>query len=447
LLLGLPGIFGTTILGWIAVSQIRHSAGKLCGMWLAVFDGLSFPLLALDWVIALLCLLLAKLFARQVLGLQDSLFLDLWDLTIWVSLALASAAAVDFFIIRRVWRAVNKSVAAPVPPIQKPDRFWRWFAVAVFAMIAIPFLISIAGLLAAIAIPNFVKGRNQALALRQEEAIKQSARNAPAASAEIWSPTLTQGEKPDMQKIRNEVKTLMDQGRYEEALQRQIWYFNHALSFGELNSIRLNFGIMNWTELGRHYPKAKQALIEIRDHDVREFSEGRGYSELFSEIQSLNRELQDDGATLALFKTIYPQDKQLAGQCYDYAENLLMQNGDYDLCLNCIGDPQARFESFRRGFEMQRESQQRMDEMRKKYPIPVPPAPRLPGGAFTPPTPPDMGQMATNNFVGQVCKLVEILVATGHQADAEKIRGEAISVLDDPRLKSAVNDAKEKLKK
>jgi tetratricopeptide (TPR) repeat protein len=51
-----------------------------------------------------------------------------------------------------------------VPPAQKPDRFWRWFAVAVFALIAIPFLISIVGLLAAIAIPNFVKARVQAQA-------------------------------------------------------------------------------------------------------------------------------------------------------------------------------------------------------------------------------------------------------------------------------------------
>jgi hypothetical protein len=57
-----------------------------------------------------------------------------------------------------------------------------------------------------------------------------------------------------------------------------------------------------------------------------------------------------------------------------------------------------------------------------------------------------MGQLATNNFVGQVCKLVEILVATGHQADAEKIRDEAVAVLDDARLKSAVSDAGKKLR-
>ena len=39
---------GATILGWIAVSQIHRSAGKIHGLWLAVFDGLLFPLLALD---------------------------------------------------------------------------------------------------------------------------------------------------------------------------------------------------------------------------------------------------------------------------------------------------------------------------------------------------------------------------------------------------------------
>ena len=42
------------LLGWIAVSQIRRSAGQLYGMWLAVFDGLFFLLLALDTVIVFL---------------------------------------------------------------------------------------------------------------------------------------------------------------------------------------------------------------------------------------------------------------------------------------------------------------------------------------------------------------------------------------------------------
>ena len=260
-----------------------------------------------------------------------------------------------------------------------------------------------------------------------------------ATSAE-WSPVLLPGEKPELQKIENDIKTLMDQGLYEESLQRQLWYFNHAAEYGESDSLRLTFGIMNWDELGRRYPKAKQALVEIRDRKAREFSAGPGYSGLFFEIQSLNQALQDDDATVALFKTLPRKDKQLAGQCFGYVQDLLMQKGEYALCLDCLGDPQANFESLRRGFEMQRESQQRMAEMRKQHPLP---APRF-AGAFHPP---DMGQLATNNFVGQVCKLVEILVATGHQADAEKICGQAVTELDDARLKSALKDAEGKIQK
>jgi len=57
-------------------------------------------------------------------------------------------------ICRRVRAADNRQ--------EKPDRFWRWFAVAVFALISIPFLIAIFGLLASIAIPAFVNARAQA---------------------------------------------------------------------------------------------------------------------------------------------------------------------------------------------------------------------------------------------------------------------------------------------
>ena len=47
----LPGItapFGTTILGVVALSDIRHSQGRITGLPLAVFDALFYPLLLLD---------------------------------------------------------------------------------------------------------------------------------------------------------------------------------------------------------------------------------------------------------------------------------------------------------------------------------------------------------------------------------------------------------------
>lgn len=46
---------GTTILGWMAVGDIIRSQGKICGLWLAMVDGLLFPLVAVDALITLLC--------------------------------------------------------------------------------------------------------------------------------------------------------------------------------------------------------------------------------------------------------------------------------------------------------------------------------------------------------------------------------------------------------
>ena len=646
-LLGLTAPFGTTILGWMSVAQIRRSAGKLRGLWLAVLDGLLFPLLALDVLIiggfvfvasALHGLDIARAGAGKVVP-------PFWAQYWWLLLAAVLVSAViDFLITYRLWHAVNRPVTAPTPPVLKPDRFWRWFAVAVFAFISIPVVIAIFGLLAAIAIPNFVKARQfaqkstaqqwtqegwqlwqdrkldeaeakfqKAVALdpantnawnglgwatfnagksaaaenafqkavsldphqpgalnglgqiylsrgKYEDAEKyllQAAPQAPAAwfglarlyllqgkfadaekwaqqimdsgqadevakkmleaakvkslsaglrlmiepkvpvelpslrpapdkkpglskqsslssginpatglpvttggsnvidpatglpvgtmaartnpvvwhaAAETWSPTLLPGEKPDVSKIWNDARDLMEQGQYEEALQRHLWYFNHALEYDPgQTGVRLSFALSQWVELGRRYPKAKLALLEIRDHDAQLLASGQGYARLFQDVDAINNYLGQEDATLALFKTMYANDPKLASECFYYAENLLLKKGEYELLFKCVGDPQAHFESARRGFEVQIESQQRRAEMRKQHPMPA--------GV---PAPPDFGKLATNNFVRQVCKLVEILVATGHQSDAEKIQNEAVAVLDDARLKAAVTDAEKK---
>jgi hypothetical protein len=114
--LGLSGFVGTTILGWVAVSQIRHSAGKLHGLGLAVFDGLLFPLLALDGLI-----FAAVVFSLRVAGLG-------WIRTspptvplsglLFVAMLFGIVLLLDFLIIRRVWRAVNPS-GVGVPPVEQ----------------------------------------------------------------------------------------------------------------------------------------------------------------------------------------------------------------------------------------------------------------------------------------------------------------------------------------
>ena len=111
----------TSVLGWMAVAQIRRSAGRLGGLKLALFDGLFFPLLLLDAMIGGVGVFLDKLLAVYVRHLGGSLFVNLGDFAVWFFLMLGIIIWVDTTIIRRVWRAVN-SRNTSAPPVDSPSR-------------------------------------------------------------------------------------------------------------------------------------------------------------------------------------------------------------------------------------------------------------------------------------------------------------------------------------
>jgi hypothetical protein len=242
----------------------------------------------------------------------------------------------------------------------------------------------------------------------------------------------------------------MYQERYEETLQRYLWYHNHALEFDQGQSVvRVSSVLSNWIELGRRYPKAKQALIEIRDRDAQKLARGEGYSDLFIDVSSINQYLGNEDATYSLFKTIKQRDPALARQCYFYVEDLLVRKGEYALCLSHMGDPEDRFETIRDSLEMDRDvlkngadEQQRIAEEERKR------------GGTDAPSQKDIARWnrsgdrsADRHFVDNTLQLIEILVATGHKTEAEKIRDEAVAVLNVPKLQSAVSDAEQKLQK
>jgi hypothetical protein len=111
--LGLAAPFGTTILGWIAVGDIRRARGRISGLPLAVFDGLFFPLVALD-------VLLIWAWMAIVNGLNGQAVFEPFhagEVSVLTKLGAASICVmVDLWIIRRVWRAVQLEGGAPVEP-------------------------------------------------------------------------------------------------------------------------------------------------------------------------------------------------------------------------------------------------------------------------------------------------------------------------------------------
>ena len=262
------------------------------------------------------------------------------------------------------------------------------------------------------------KNLSDALRLRIEPAPANKASQAQSANSAVpgdtWSPTLAPGEKPNFQNIRTEADTLMNQGRFDESLQRHIWYFNHALALGESNPVRLSFGLMGWGELARRYPPARQALIEVRNRDAQTFFNGGGYFDLFMEVTSINGVLREDDATLALFNSVRQKNAAVAKQCYFAAETLLVSKGEYGLCLSYLGDPMVKIKNLLEQWNMGKDG-----NSRDAYAV---------------------------SFVGGTCRLIEILVGTGHKAEAETIRSKAVAALDDARLKLAVSDAEERVR-
>jgi len=236
------------------------------------------------------------------------------------------------------------------------------------------------------------------------------------ASAELWSPTLGPGEKPDPDKVFGEAKELKERGDYEQALQRHLWYHNHALEFDRaLTGVRLSFALFDWLELSRRYPKAKEAMIEVRDRKARELAEGRGHSDLFHDVAAINRCLQADGETCALFKRIDKADPALAQRCLYFAKDALVKCREYQLYSSYIPDAQVEFELLR---EMQQFNQERA---RKNPQLETP----------------DSVKEMDGRFVEQVSQLIEILAGAGREAEAEKIRTQAATLVDDPRFKSS----------
>jgi hypothetical protein len=128
-LLALTAPIGTTVLGFIALSQIRRSGGRLRGLGLALFDGLLFPLLALDGLIGWMWITLARLLAGFYANpsVQDNPQIHpalvtriandfaQHEFAIPILITIVVAIVVDFLIIRWAWRAANRPVSGPRP--------------------------------------------------------------------------------------------------------------------------------------------------------------------------------------------------------------------------------------------------------------------------------------------------------------------------------------------
>ncbi len=113
--IGFTAPFGTTILGWLAVSKIRRSAGALGGLKLAVFDGVIFPIIILNTLVYYaICQWPLMLFGSG--SAMDAGGLNASAVNFFKTMAVIGLPILDFWIVRCVWRTVAPPSSANVNP-------------------------------------------------------------------------------------------------------------------------------------------------------------------------------------------------------------------------------------------------------------------------------------------------------------------------------------------
>ncbi|MEJ7594585.1 MAG: hypothetical protein WKF77_23870 [Planctomycetaceae bacterium] len=97
-LLVLPAPVATPLLGWMALSDIRRSAGRITGFGLAFLDAVCFPTILLNFLLLLGCMLTCHVVHPAAGPIVVGATVALW---------LVTSIVIDVFVLRRLWRRMR----------------------------------------------------------------------------------------------------------------------------------------------------------------------------------------------------------------------------------------------------------------------------------------------------------------------------------------------------
>jgi hypothetical protein len=221
----------------------------------------------------------------------------------------------------------------------------------------------------------------------------------------------------DPHAILHEAVDLARSGRHEEALQRHLWFHQHALEHEPaMYGVRLSFALSWWVDLGEAYPPALDALKAVRDAKVDELVAGGGSRESFDDVASINGYIGEAVRTVELFRLLDSNRPELAAKCYPNAEEALVGQREYALCSRYLSDIDTRLEemkSLRDGLISFHAGHARKDH-------------------------PDLLRVPERLFADRVGRLVEILNGAGRMEEAAQVRDWALSVSDSPEVREAI---------
>jgi hypothetical protein len=207
-------------------------------------------------------------------------------------------------------------------------------------------------------------------------------------------------------------------GKYEEALQKHIWYHKHALEidYGQYG-VRLSFALSYWVDLGKKYPPALKSLKEIRDEDCARLTAGEQNRDLFHDIVAINEEVGESAATVGLFKKLDAAEPTFASSVAELADKSLFDAEEFQLEKKYLGDPFVRFAEVKRTLDFGLEFAKACRTASRS------------------------GQAFENNFTQDVVRLIVVLDKTGEHEIAQQIQTKALAACNNATIRGATSQS------
>jgi len=214
--------------------------------------------------------------------------------------------------------------------------------------------------------------------------------------------------------VLRQARQLVKSQQYAEALQKYIWFHDHALDTDRsLVGVRLSHAISEWVDLGEVYPPARRALESVRDAKAESLKQGTNDASLFHDVASINRALGQVERTRDLFKTMAGADRGVAEKCFRFALESLVHTKEFGLARSFLPDPRKEIDQF-------------------AIPLNLP---RRPTASVSPEM---LQETLVKIYVKKVSQILQVFIGVGEEDVCSHLRHYALECVPDTQLRDRI---------
>jgi hypothetical protein len=214
----------------------------------------------------------------------------------------------------------------------------------------------------------------------------------------------------------NAARQAAREGRHEEALRELLWFHHHALEENRaLAGVRLSYALYYWLDLGKAYPPAQQALLDLREQKAQTLLRGEGDRSLFHDLSAIDDRLGQARATYDVYLALAERFPALAAECAKLALPAIVAAKDYLLADRIRSDPEARIRTSARMLrhDIQYIKHRRFTRAPQRW-------------------------ASIKGYTESARRDAEITAGIGQQAEARRLLALAIDLIHDPSLRADV---------